>query len=239
MPALPYYYSEPFYLIAFIILIPCLLIAGFAQAKISLNFGKYTKVQNSNRLTGVEAARKILNGNSLSHIAIQHTASEQPDHYDPKSKVIRLSDDVYESTSLTAAVIAAHECGHAIQDVTSYQPMRMRTVISPLATFATQAAWLFILAGLILAMFDFAVGGIYLLGIATVLQLVTLPVELNASSRALNLLQTNEILADSEMAAAKKVLSAAALTYVAALIKPIISLFGVLRMILTYRRNRW
>lgn len=239
MPALPYYYSEPFYLIAFIILIPCLLIAGYAQIMVAINCGKYSKVQNSNRLTGVEAARRILNSNNLSHIAIQHAGSEQPDHYDPKRKVILLSDDNYESTSLTAAAIAAHECGHAIQDITSYQPLRMRTAISPLATVASQAAWLFMLAGLILAMFDFAVAGVYIFGIATILQLITLPAEFNASSRALNLLQTSEILEDTEMAAAKKVLSAAALTYVAALIKPIISLFGLLRMILTFRRNRW
>lgn len=239
MPALPYYYSEPFYLIAFIILIPCLLIAGYAQAKVAINFGKYSKVQNNNRLTGVEAARRILNNNNLSHIAIQHVDGEQTDHYDPKSKVIRLSDDVYESTSLAAVTIAAHECGHAIQDITSYQPLRMRAVISPLATFATQAAWLLILGGLILVMFDFAVAGIYLFGIATVLRLITLSVEFNASARALNLLQSSEILEDTETAAAKKVLSAAALTYLAALIKPFISLFGLLRMALTYRRNRW
>ncbi len=239
MPALPYYYSEPFYLIAFLIMIPCLLIAAYAQAKVGLNFGKYSKVQNSNRLTGVETARRILNSNNLSHIAIQHVDGEQSDHYDPKSKVIRLSDDVYESPSLTAVTIAARECSYAIQDITSYQPLRMRTVISPLATVATQAAWLFILGGLILVMFDFAIAGIYIFGIATILRLVTLSVEFNASSRALNLLQTNEILKDTEIPAAKKILSAAALTYVAALIKPIISLFGLLRMTLTYRRNRW
>jgi len=226
-------------LTSLLFMLPGVLLATWAQAKVSGNFNKYSRVQSAHCITGAEAARKILNDNGLSYVAIQHISETLGDHYDPGSKVIRLSDEVFNSTSLAAVAVAAHECGHAIQDAEEYRPMRWRSAIAPAASFATQAAWSILVAGLILSMFGMALAGALLFVVVVLFQLVTLPVEYNASARALTLLEAEGILESGEVGGAKKVLSAAALTYVASLAAAIFSFLGIIRMMLMYRRNRW
>jgi hypothetical protein len=207
--------------------------------KVYANYNKYSQVQSQNCITGAEVARRILNANGLNHVAVQHVGGELSDHYDPSSKVIRLSDTVFDSTSVAAVAIAAHECGHAIQDAEEYQPMRIRSMIAPVANVATQVSWIFLFVGIILGVFNLSMLGAYIFGAVVIFQLVTLPVELNASSRALHILENDMILARDEMPGAKKVLSAAALTYVAALVTAIVSMVRLILMALMYRRNRW
>lgn len=232
-------YFDSVYMITFLIMIPGILLASYAQMKVSHNYHKYSQVQTVNRITGEEAARRILSMNNLSHIAVQHVNGELTDHYDPSSKVVRLSDNVYSSTSLAAVAVAAHECGHAIQDAVAYQPMRWRSKVAPVASVATQVSWIILFAGVILGLFDFAMFGAILFGAVVIFQLVTLPVEVNASARALQILQTENILVADELGGARKVLSAAALTYVAALITAILSMIRLMLMALMYRRNRF
>jgi hypothetical protein len=220
-------------------MLPGILLAAYAQMKVYANYNKYSQVQSQNCITGAEVARRILNANGLNHVAVQHVGGELSDHYDPSSKVIRLSDTVFDSTSVAAVAIAAHECGHAIQDAEEYQPMRIRSMIAPVANVATQVSWIFLFVGIILGVFNLSMLGAYIFGAVVIFQLVTLPVELNASSRALHILENDMILAREEMPGAKKVLSAAALTYVAALVTAIVSMVRLILMALMYRRNRW
>ncbi len=232
----------PFYtydLVSLLFMLPGILLAAWAQAKVHGNFNKYSRVQSAKCITGAEAARRILDSNGLSYVSIQHVRETLADHYDPSSKVIRLSDEVFNSTSLAAVAVAAHECGHAIQDAQDYQPMRWPSTIAPAASVATQVSWFFLFAGLILSMTNVATLGVVVFGVGVLFQLVTLPVEYNASSRALGLLETEGILESSEIGGAKKVLGAAALTYVASLVAAIVSMLNILRMIIMYRRNRW
>lgn len=228
-----------YYFIAFINMIPGILLASYAQMKVTHNYHKYSMVQTANRITGEEAARRILSKNNLSHIAVQRVGGELSDHYDPSGKVIRLSDNVYSSTSLAAVAIAAHECGHAIQDAEEYQPMRMRSKIAPVASAATQISWIILFAGILLNWFNLSMAGAVAFGFVVIFQLVTLPVEVNASARALNILQAENILQPAEIGGARKVLSAAALTYVAALVSAIVSMVRLIIMALMYRRNRF
>lgn len=235
---MPFYYNS-FFVLSMIIMLPGVLLASYAQLKVFSNYNKYSQVQTRSCATGAEVARQILNANGLGHISIQHIGGELSDHYDPSSKVIRLSDNVFNSSSLAAAAIAAHECGHAIQDAQEYQPMRLRSMIAPAASFATQISWIILFAGIILGYFNFAMLGACLFVAVVLFQLVTLPVEFNASARALTILDTQGVLERDELAGAKKVLSAAALTYVAALVTAILSLVRLIIMALTFRRNRW
>ncbi len=232
-------YYGTFDLTSLLFMLPGILLAAWAQAKVSGNFNKYSRVQSAQCITGAETARKILNANGLSYVAIQHVNGELSDHYDPRSKVVRLSDNVFNSTSLAAVAVAAHECGHAIQDAEEYQPMRWRSAIAPAASVATQASWAILMIGFVLSMYGLAMIGALLFGVVVLFQLVTLPVEYNASSRALSILESEGILDRGEVDGAKKVLSAAALTYVASLVAAIVSFLNIMRMIIMYRRNRW
>lgn len=232
-------YYGTFDLTSLLFMLPGILLAAWAQAKVGGNFNKYSRVQSAQCITGAETARKILNANGLSYVAIQHVSGELSDHYDPRSKVVRLSDNVFNSTSLAAVAVAAHECGHAIQDAEEYQPMRWRSAIAPAASVATQASWAILMIGFVLSMYGLAMIGALLFGVVVLFQLVTLPVEYNASSRALSILESEGILERDEVGGAKKVLSAAALTYVASLVAAIVSFLNIMRMIIMYRRNRW
>lgn len=233
------FFYDPVYLIASLIMIPGILIASWAQMKISHAYHKYSMVQSKQKLTGEQVARIILSKNGLAHIAVQHVNGELSDHYDPSQKVVRLSDNVFSSTSLAAVAVAAHECGHAIQDSVAYKPMRWRSAVAPVASASTQISWIILFAGVILGLYDFAMFGAILFGAVVVFQLVTLPVEVNASARALDILQTENILDTDEIPGAKSVLSAAAMTYVAALVTAILSMVRLVIMALLYRRNRW
>ena len=218
----------------FIILIPAMIFAMYAQTKINATFNKYLRVRSSYGYTGYEIARRILDANGLYDIPVEMVSGQLTDHYDPRSRILRLSQQVYNGDSLASAGVAAHECGHAIQHSESYAPLVVRNAIAPIAAFGSQAAWFLIIAALILNMMNLFTIGIYLFGAAVIFQIITLPVEFNASNRAIAALQSYGLVGAGEEEGAKKVLSAAALTYVAATIVAISQLFRLLLI----RRNR-
>ena len=201
--------------------LPGLLLGLWAQARVRGAFNKYSKVRNARGLTGAQVARLLLDEQGLSHVAIEETQGRLSDHYDPRSKILRLSPEVYRTNSIAAAGIAAHELGHALQDSKGYAPLRLRSAIVPATQFGTMLApWLFI-AGLLLNITPLAWFGVILFGIAVVFTLVTLPVERDASKRAKAMLTSSGILIGDEIQGANKVLDAAALTYVAAAVSSI------------------
>ena len=223
-----------------LILIPPLILSLYAQFKVNSTYKRFSKVNNERGFTAREVARRILDANGLYDIQIEHINGNLTDHFDPSSNTIRLSDAVDNSTSVAAIGVAAHECGHAVQHAVGYTPIKIRTAMVPITNFSSRLSILFIFVGLILSNmyratqgnnfgFTLAVIGICLFAVATVFQLVTLPVEFNASSRALKTLETDNILYDDEVPMARKVLTAAALTYVAALISSVATL---LRLVL-------
>lgn len=224
---------------SYIILIPAILLSLFAGSRVKSTFAKYSKTGNRNGLTGRDVAERILQQNGLYDVAIQHVKGNLSDHYDPKSKTVRLSDGVYNSTSLSAVSVAAHECGHALQHDTGYVPLNIRHAIVPAVNFANSAAMPLIMIGMFMGggFSEILINiGILFFSGAVIFQLVTLPVEFNASSRALDILEEEQYLDREEMEPAKKVLNAAALTYVAAAAAAVLSLVRLL--ILTGGRRR-
>lgn len=212
----------------YIILIPAMIFAMYAQAKINTTFNKFLRVRSSYGYTGHDVARRILDANGLYDIPVEMVRGQLTDHYDPRSRVLRLSQQVYSGSSLASAGVAAHECGHALQHSEGYAPLVVRNAIAPIAAFGSQAAWFLIIAALILNMMNLFTLGIYLFGAAVIFQIITLPVEYNASNRAIVALQSYGLVGPGEEEGAKKVLSAAALTYVAATIVAISQLFRLL-----------
>ncbi len=228
---MPYFYFDPTY----IILLPTLLFALWAQFNVNGTFNKYSKINTRSNMTGYDAARKILDANGLHHVKIEHISGHLSDHFDPKSNVIRLSDSVYSSTSVAAVGVAAHEAGHAVQYATGYSPMKLRAAIIPITNFGSTLALPIFMIGLIFSMFELAMVGVALFSLTAVFQAVTLPVEFNASGRALDALRSDGRLSGDEIKASRKVLRAAALTYVAALAS---SLAQILRLLLIVGRGR-
>jgi len=222
------YYFDPTYILVLI----GVVISLWASARVKTTYAKYSKVRSMSGLTGAEAARRILQAAGLYEVRIEHISGNLTDHYDPRTKVLRLSDTVYSSPSVAAIGVAAHECGHAIQDAQEYAPLRIRNTLVPVANFGTQAAWPIILVGLLFGSFQFFLNlGILLFSLGVLFQLITLPVEFNASNRAIAILGNNGILYGEEIGKTKKVLSAAAMTYVAAAAASILSL---LRLIILF-----
>lgn len=220
-----------------IILIPAIILTMYAQSKIQSEYSKYSKVRTSKGYTGAQVAREILNQNGLSDVNIELVGGKLSDHYDPRTKVLRLSNEVYNGSSIAANAIAAHEVGHAIQHAKAYAPLKIRNAIVPVVNIASQAAWPLIFIGLFFAQFQNLLNiGIIMFSATVIFQLVTLPVEFNASERALNQLSQGGILVGNEVAQGKKVLSAAALTYVAAAASAMTQLLRLL-MIRNNRRN--
>ena len=218
-------------LILFILIIILPLIADiFVRANYSINLKK----ENSKGMTGAEIARKILDKNGLSNIYVVATNGYLTDHYDPKRKVIRLSKDVYEGSSVSSMAIASHECGHAIQDKDGYFFLRFRNSIIPLVNIASYLGYVAILIGLFLSTFGLIWLGIIMEFVILFFQLITLPVEFNASSRALENLINLNIVSDQEMVYSKKMLFAAALTYVASVATAVLQ---IARLLLMVRRN--
>ena len=212
-----------------LILIPAILLTLYAQGKVKSNFAKYLRIQTRKNYTGAQVARMLLNEHGLNDIPIEVSPGQMSDHYDPVQQVLRLSSEVYQGSSVTAVSVAAHEVGHAIQHDLGYMPLTLRNKLFPIARFGSSAAWFFIIIGLILPAFTslFDVG-ILLFAAAVFFQIVTLPVEFNASSRAMQLLDTHGFITTSEAGGAKKVLNAAALTYVAAMAAGIAQLLRLL-----------
>lgn len=216
----PYYY-DPTYILVLI----GLVISMWASARVNTTYQKYSRVRSHSGLTGAEAARRILNGAGIYDVRVEHVRGNLTDHYDPKARVLRLSDSVYGASSVAAIGVAAHECGHAIQDEESYAPLRIRSALVPVANFGTKAAVPIILLGIVLGSFYTLVQiGLLCFALGTLFQIVTLPVEFNASSRAVRILGESHMLMEEELGQTKKVLSAAALTYVAAALASILSL---------------
>ena len=239
---MPYYYYPTRYGYGgsglWLVLI-CALFALWASHNVNSTFKKYAQQFSRRRITGAQAAQRVLNANGVSGVRIERVAGKLTDHFDPKTNVIRLSEGVYDSASTAAIGVACHEAGHAVQYALGYAPIKLRAAIIPLTNFGTKIAWPLMLLGLLLSSMSYAFYNLVYVGIACfslslVFQLVTLPVEFNASRRAVTAIAEGGILYEDELIGAKKTLRAAALTYVAAAVT---SLLSLLRLILIARRR--
>ena len=200
----------------FILILPAMILALYAQNRVTSTFQKYSRVRSGAGISGSQAARRILDTAGLTNVAVELTEGTLSDHYDPRTKKVRLSRDVYQSSSLAALGVAAHEVGHAIQDARGYVPLQLRSNLFPVASIGTQMAFPLFFVGLIFAFDALMLIGIWFFIAALVFQVVTLPVEFNASARAIQLLQGQGMISGQEVSHTKAVLNAAALTYVAA-----------------------
>ena len=212
----------------YLLVIAGLILSMMASAHVKSTFNKYSRVRSMCGLTGAMAARKVLELSGIYDVKIEHISGNLTDHYDPRTKTLRLSDSTYSSNSVAAVCVAAHECGHAVQHQKSYGPLVLRSTLVPAANFGSTLAWPVFVAGLIFSMKPLLTAGIVLFSLAVLFQLVTLPVEFNASTRALKILENGHVLGDTELAAGKKVLTAAALTYVASLASSILQLLRLI-----------
>ena len=221
-----------------VLVLPAIILALVVQIKMSSTYSKYSKVYNRSGVTAEEAARRILNANGLYDVAIERVSGNLTDHYDPRTNTVRLSDSVYGSNSIAAVGVAAHEVGHAIQHARDYFPMKVRSAIIPATNLGAGISPFLIIIGFIFMSDPLIIAGIVLYSLTAVFQLVTLPVEFNASRRALSTLDNYGILERDELPQVRKVLGSAAMTYVASLL---ISLMYVLRLVMIFgggRRNR-
>lgn len=223
-----FYYFDRYY---WILIVPAMLFAMWAQARVSSTYKKYSRIISARGMSAAQVCRQILDNNGLYHIRIEHIAGSLTDHYDPKSDVIRLSDSVYNSASVASIGVAAHEAGHAVQHATGYVPIKIRNAIVPVTQIGSSLSMPILLIGLLFNSGVLVEIGILLFATMALFQLVTLPVEFNASARALRTLDEYHILENEENKMAGKVLGAAALTYVAALLS---SLAQLLRLILLF-----
>ena len=231
MGGLFYYGFDSLYLYLVVLAI---IIALWSQIKVKTTFSKYSAYRTD--ISGADAARKVLEASGVYGVKIERVSGNLTDHYDPKSKVIRLSDSSYSSTSAAAVGVAAHEAGHAVQHATEYAPMRLRSAIIPITNIGSRLTLPLILLGFLLSFQPLVTIGIAAFALSTVFQLVTLPVEFDASKRAMNALRSSGRMQQDELTASRKVLTAAAMTYVAALA---VSLMQLLRFILIFgRRSR-
>jgi len=214
-----------------VLVIPAVLFSLWAQYKVNSTFNTYSRQRTRNGITGAEAAQAVLRANDVHGVRIERVSGNLTDHFDPKTGVIRLSDSVYNSTSVAAVGVAAHEAGHAAQYAHQYFPVRLRAAIIPVCQIGSTLSWPLLLIGLVLNFESLITLGILLFAAATVFQLVTLPVEFNASARALETIEGQRLLDSDELSGARKVLRAAALTYVAALL---MSALQLLRYVLIF-----
>ena len=237
MPGL-YYYGFDFTYV--LLVLPCMLLALWASANVNSTFKKYSGQFSSRGITGAEAARRVLSANGITGVRIESVPGNLTDHYDPKSNVIRLSQNVFSSSSTAAIGVACHEAGHAVQYAKSYGPIKVRAAIIPITNIGSKLAMPLILLGLALSFLEgmsyaFVYLGIACFGLSLVFQLVTLPVEFNASRRAMVAIQQGDILTKEEQAGARKTLRAAAMTYVAA---TAVALAQLVRLLLIFGRRR-
>lgn len=214
------------------ILVITLIITLGAQALVSASYSKYKKVKNNKGITGAEIARLILSNNGLDDIYVVETNGNLTDHYDPKRRTIRLSKDIYNGTSIASIAVASHECGHALQDKDNYAFLKFRSSLIPLVNFSSIAGYIAILIGIFFSAMQFFFIGIVLEVVILLFQLITLPVEFNASKRALEKIKEYDLARDDEVVGAKRMLTAAALTYVASVVTVLLE---VLRLVLIAR----
>ena len=231
-----YFYGFDWTYLVFIV--PCIIITLICQIKVQSTFSKYSKIRNSRNIKGDQAAEYVLRQNGVTGVRIEHVAGSMTDHFDPRTNVIRLSDTVYNSNSVAAVGVACHEAGHAVQHAEGYLPNKIRGIILPLAKVGSQLSWILILLGLI---FTAKVGfvllyiGIVLFSLSVLFTIATLPVEFNASKRALECIRESDLLYGDEYTGAKRTLQAAAMTYVASALTAIMQL---LRLIIIARGRR-
>lgn len=221
------------------------LLCTWASSKVNTTYAKYVKVYSRSGMTGAQAAARILQNSGINDVQIQHVSGDLTDHYDPSSKVLRLSDSVYDSHSVAAIGVAAHECGHALQHKEGYGPLKIRSLLVPAANLGSKLGLPLVLLGLALGFsfelpgggyFSLAQIGVWVFSLAVLFQVVTLPVEFNASGRALKMLESYGIMGEDELDDCKHVLGAAALTYVAAAASSLLQLFRL--VLLSNRRKR-
>lgn len=234
------YYMDYTYII---LVLPAIIFSMWASARVNSTFKKYSKEHNMRGITGAQAARAVLDSNGLRNVSIEKVSGNLTDHYDPKANVIRLSDSVYGSTSTAAIGVACHEAGHAVQHAENYGPVKVRTAIVPITNIGSKLSMPLIILGIVLSSFGNIFIQIAYLGVicfcaCVFFQLVTLPTEFNASNRALKAIESSHLLNDSEQRSAKKVLSAAAMTYVAALAVSIMQLLRLVIMVSGRDRRR-
>ena len=237
---MPYYYG--FDWTYMVLVLPCILLSLWASSNVNSTFKKYSNQHSSRRLTGAEAAQRVLSANGVRGVRIDRVSGNLTDHYDPKTNVIRLSDSVYSSTSTAAIGVACHEAGHAVQYAENYAPIKLRAAIIPLTNFGSRIAMPLILAGILLTALGRFSDTLVYLGIAAfamslVFQIVTLPVEFNASRRAMEAISGGNLLTEEEQRGARKTLNAAALTYVAATAVALAQLLRLLMLFGNRRRN--
>lgn len=236
---MPYFYFDWTYMV---LVLPCIILSLWASSNVKSTFNRYSKQYSSRRITGAEAANRVLSANGVTGVRIERVSGNLTDHFDPKTNVIRLSDSVYDSTSTAAIGVACHEAGHAVQYACSYAPIRLRAAVIPVTNFGSRIAMPLILLGVLLSAFmeasyTLVYLGIACFGLSLVFQLITLPVEFNASRRAMQAIERVNILTDEEQRGARKTLTAAALTYVAA---TAVALSQLLRLLVIFggRRRR-
>lgn len=229
------YYYMPYFDFSMLILIPAIIFSLYAQTKIQATFNKYMRIYTRNGLTGAEAARRVLDRNGLYDIPVEITAGRLSDHYDPVSHTLRLSKDVYYGNTVSAVGVAAHEAGHAIQHRTGYAPLSIRNALVPVANIGSSLSWALLVLGLILSYPTLVSIGIYMFCAVVAFQIITLPVEYNASRRAIEQLEGGGMLYGEDLRGARRVLNAAALTYVASAITAIAQL---LRLLILSRNRR-
>lgn len=225
------YYFDPTYVLVII----AFLLTLFASMGVKSTFSKYNDVRSSRGITAASAARQILDANGLQNIRIEHVSGDLTDHYSPNENVIRLSDSTYNSTSVAAIGVAAHECGHAVQHQVGYVPIKIRNGIVPIVNVCNMLSMTIFIIGLILGLGRLAMVGAILFGAVLVFQLVTLPTEINASRRAMKTLESMYLLEGDELTGARKTLTAAAMTYVAAVASTALQF---LRLVLLANRRR-
>lgn len=230
---MPYYSYGNFLAnnIYFLLLVPVMVLSFWAQVQVSGNFKKYSRISNRRRLTGAQAAEAVLRAHGVYDVRITATRGELTDHYDPRDNTIYLSQPVYGAATVAAVGVAAHEAGHAVQYAVGYAPIRLRSAIVPLTNLGSRCSFILLLIGLMLYSQSLFLVGILLFSLTTFFQLVTLPVEFNASRRALETIEGQGLLDGEELSGARKVLRAAALTYVAALL---MSALQLLRYVLIF-----
>ena len=235
---LGYYYG--FDLTYLVLVLPCVILAMIASARVNSTFKRYAKEHSFRRITGAQAAQRVLSANGVSGVRIERVSGNLTDHFDPKTNVIRLSDNVHDSTSVAAIGVACHEAGHAVQYAHHYAPIKLRAAIIPITNIGSRLAMPLILLGLLLSFgetvsYGFVYAGIACFGLSLVFQLVTLPVEFNASRRAMDAIESAELLTEEEQRGARKTLTAAAMTYVAA---TAVALAQLLRLLVIFGRRR-
>ena len=231
-----YYYYDSYYMIGYLFVIVGAIIMALAQMKVSRAYNKYSRIENSRHLTGRDVAYGILNQHGLSDVQIYEVKGHLSDHYNPSNLTLNLSSEIYHGTSIASLAVAAHECGHALQHQEGYKPLTFRNMIVPVCNISQTIGWVAILLGLFIGKSSISWLGVLLMSLMLLFQIVTLPVEFDASSRALSILN-DRYLTEDEYPGAKKMLTAAALTYVAAMLSTLLSLLRIVLMVMSRDRD--